>query len=644
MRCANCSFENPPEAKFCENCGKPLERRCPNCGRPVSATAKFCANCGYNLSAVRPVVSESLARLQQSAPQALQDKVRAAGQRLQGQRKLVTVLFADIVSSTELAERLDPEDWREIVSGVHQRLSEAVHRFEGHVAQLLGDGVLVFFGAPLAHEDDAERAVRAALAALDSIRQYAGQLHERDLGRELQIRVGINTGTVVVGEVGSDLHMEYLAIGDTVNLAARLQTAAAPDSILVADSTEHHLGQLFELRDAGRLMVKGKAEPVQAYEILRAREGARRQRGIPGLSSPMVGRQRELATLLQVSADLRAGHGAVVSILGEAGLGKSRLVAEWRRAVVEEAEAAATDGEDRHGALIWTEGRCLSYGTALPYHLAISILRSLIGVSSEAPAEEAARVLWRECQAHLAEKAADLYPYLAHMLGLPLEDALAARLSYLDRKTLLARYVAAYKALLQGLAAVAPVIVIADDIQWADPSSVELGLQIVGVAAESPIVFVLVSRPDDEAPSARLLAAARDLPGVGSTELHLAPLNAQDSRQLVGNLLQDAVLADDLRQHILAKAEGNPFYVEEVTRMLIDHNGLERRDGRWVAASGLANIEIPDTIQGVIMARVDRLPEEARRALQVAAVIGRRFPADVLDLVLEEEDGHEQSA
>lgn len=628
VTCANCGYSNAAGTRFCENCGQPLERRCPNCGRPASATARFCGNCGYNLSSVASVPAPNLADLRRSAPAPLQEKVRSAARVLEGERKLVTVLFADVVGSTELAEALDPEDWREVVSGAHRRVSEAVHRFEGHVAQLLGDGVLVFFGAPLAHEDDAERAVRAALAILDATRDYADELRQRGVTTHFRLRVGINTGTVVVGNVGSDLHLEYLAIGDTVNLAARVQSAAEPDTVLITDNTRRLLGALFDLEDRGRVALKGKAEPVQVYQVAGRRKGAIRIRGISGLSSAMVGRERELSTLLQVSADFAKGRGGIVLIIGDAGLGKSRLVAEWRHAVERGPQPVR----------LWVEGRGLSYTSSLPYYFATELLRGLLGVGTDASEEETRLTLKHSCEVLLADKAGEVYPYLAHLLGLELAEAEASFVKYLEGPALQGRYVGAFRGYLSALAGTGPVVLVADDIQWADPSSVDLGVRMMEVTASLPVVIVLVSRPEPEAAGERLLAAAREVRGVSAVELHLAPLADEDSCRLIGNLLNVASLPDDARQLVLAKAEGNPFFVEEVIRMLIDRGVVERRGEQWVTTREVKDIDIPNTLQGVIMARVDRLPEETKRTLQVASVIGRRFQAAVLETVLRTSD------
>ena len=248
----------------------------------------------------------------------------AERERLEGERKLVTALFTDIVGSTTLAEQMDPEDWREIVTGAHHRVGQAIYHYEGTIAQLLGDGLLAFFGAPITHEDDAERAIRSAIEILSSIKEYATELKNNGRVNNFQMRVGLNTGLVVVGHIGHDLHMEYTAVGDTVNTASRMQSAADPDTILISENTHRLAARLFEYEDKGKISVKGKAEPIQVYRVIAEKKGAIRARGITGLSSPMVGRTREYSTLLQLTTELQVGRGGMAAIIGEAGLGKSR--------------------------------------------------------------------------------------------------------------------------------------------------------------------------------------------------------------------------------------------------------------------------------------------------------------------------------
>src|SRR5512143_3556907 len=380
MSCPNCHVENRAGANFCKNCGTLLRDTCPRCNSKIPADANFCDNCGLRLrdpsgwwlpapsdstraqnvappkpksesppapastptsdattlaSPVRVTSRASLAspagpNLQQYIPQALKAKIdaaRASGENA-GERKQVTVLFTDIVGSTALAEKLDPEEWGEIVSGMHRRVSEAVYRYEGTIAQLLGDGALAFFGAPITHEDDAARAVNAALDIQKSIHQYHDELRAKHRVQEFNMRIGLNTGLVVVGNIGDDMHMEYLAVGDAINLAARMEQTATPGTIQVAQDTYKLVKQSFDFEALGGTEVKGTSEPVPAYRVLGRKESLGRVRGIEGLYVDMVGRETELQTLRGVLADLKQGVGRIVCVLGEAGLGKTRLISE----------------------------------------------------------------------------------------------------------------------------------------------------------------------------------------------------------------------------------------------------------------------------------------------------------------------------
>jgi class 3 adenylate cyclase/tetratricopeptide (TPR) repeat protein len=629
MTCPNCSFENARDAKFCQNCGRPLERLCPNCGTPNAPSARFCRNCGFNLASTpAPAVTTRLSALRQAAPGALQEKIRAVASHVEGERKPVTILFADVVGSTSLAEKLDPEEWAEIISGVHQRVGEAIYRYEGTVAQLLGDGVLAFFGAPLAHEDDPARAVRAAQDIQQSIDEYCRVLNARKYVENFQMRVGVNSGLVVVGNIGSDLHMEYLAIGDTVNLASRLQDAAEPGTVLVSQNTRRLVETLFDFEDKGEIQVKGKTEPIRVYRVISERKGALPLRGIAGLSSPMVGRSRELGALLQVAAEARAGHGSIVSIIGEAGLGKTRLVMEWRKAAL---------AERSNPGLRWVEGRCLSHGASIPFHLSSSVLRGLMGIGPDSPEASARAVLRARTEALFGAEMIDVYPYLGLLLGLQLEQDMAERVKNIEGPVLQSKYIAAAKRSVQAIAQSTPTIIICEDVHWADVSSVELALQILSMTAETPLVCVFTARPETGAPGWKLIAQSNEVAGVGTTRLYLAPLAETDSVQLLSNLLGVDSLPENIRPMILNKAEGNPFFVEEIVRMLIDRHGLVRQNSHWMATDDLSKIEIPETLLGLLTARIDRLPVEVKRTLQIASVIGRNFQVKLLEQVLGEE-------
>ena len=588
----------------------------------MAPDARFCASCGQPLSESTTGDEAAHARLVAAAPAPLISKMRAA--RLTGERKPVTALFVDVVGSTQLAEQIDPEDWTVIINEAFDLMSRAVFHYEGTIAQLQGDALLAFFGAPIAHEDDPERAIFAALDMLDSIEEFARQLRATQ-GIDFGIRAGVNSGPVMVGNVGSDLRYEYTALGDAVNVAARMQTAAQPGTVLITDMTRRLTGDTFELEDLGGITVKGKAEPVHAFRVLGRKAAPARRRGLAsvGLDSPMVGRAEQLLRLTSLLDVIAAGRGRAAFIVGEPGIGKSRLLAELKRA------ALAPPSTTR-----WFEGHCVSYGRNLPYHLLIDLLRSILGFSFSATEPEARAALDAALAGALEDEteARDTAVYLADLLGLPLRPGETLQSDAPD--VLQSRYIAATHRLLRGLAARGPVVVVCEDIHWADPASIDVARQVMPLAAQLPILFVAAMRADTDAPGWALIGHARELFGEALTELRLEPLTEADSRSLVSNLLEIESLPDRVRDLILARSEGNPFFVEEVVRMLIEHGAIVQEDTRWVATADVASIEIPETLHGLLLARIDQLPDDAKRSLRVASVIGRQFPVRVLERVI----------
>ena len=572
-----------------------------------------------------PRDAERQARIAAAMPAALAEKMRS--DRAAGERRPVTVLFADVVGSTALVESMDPEDWTAIVNEAFDAMSTAIYRYEGTIARLMGDAVLAFFGAPVAHEDDPQRAVRAALDMIRAIDSELRPRVQREQGSDFRIRAGINTGEVVVGVVGSDLAYEYTAMGDAVNVASRIHSAAEPGTLLVTAATYRFVMPVVEAVDRGELDVKGKSGPIRLHEIrgLRATPGP--ARGLAGRQSALVGRDGELTRLEQAFGAVRAGQGRVACVIGDAGLGKSRLLAEFARSARAPADAD----------VIWAQGQCLSYGQGIPYHLVIDLLRSLVGIGATADEAEFADALERRTRDLLGETWADTYAYLAHMSGLPLTPELASRITRVDFEVL-KRYVAAVHQLVQAMATArgaCAVVLVCEDAHWADASSVDVIYQAMPLANELPLMWLVTSRPERGATGWRLITAARDIFGEALVEVRLSPLSTEYTRQLVANLLEIESLPDEVRDVILAKAEGNPFFVEEVIRMLIDRGAIVERDGRWIATGEIGDVEIPGTLQGLLLARIDRLPPSARRTIRTASVIGRQFPLRVLERLID---------
>jgi class 3 adenylate cyclase len=601
------------------------EATCSNCAAPLPEGARFCMNCGQPVAAAGRVDEEARARLTAAAPAPLREKLRQP--RLTGERKPVTALFADVVGSTTLAESMDAEDWTSVMNGAFEAMSGAIHRYEGTIAKLVGDAVLAFFGAPVAHEDDPERAVRAALDILDAVRDYATVMKD-DHGIDFAVRIGINSGQVMVGNVGSDLRYEYTALGDAVNVAARMQNAARPGTALITDATYRFVQHAVDATDLGLIDVKGKTDPVRAYEVVGLKAVPTSARGLStaGLESPMVGRDDDFARLGAALAEARGGATRAAVIVGEPGIGKSRLLAELR--------AIAAQGR----GVSWVEGRCLSFGLALPYHLLVDVTRSVIGVAASAEEDETAAALETRVDALLTDADERIHAkvFLAHLLALPLAPADRAMLDGLDPGAVVAGYLLALSRLLGALAADRPIVLVCEDIHWADTASVDAMVKLFTLIRTLPLLLVLTSRPDRDAQGWRLIESAHEHFGAAATDITLRPLSTEASRELVANLLMIESLPTSVRDFILARTEGNPFFVEEVIRMLIDRGAIVRREERWIATSAVEGVEIPETLQGLLLARIDRLPDDAKRTLRVASVIGRQFSVRVLERVLDE--------
>jgi class 3 adenylate cyclase/tetratricopeptide (TPR) repeat protein len=557
MNCPRCQMANPDGAKFCLNCGSPLETQV----------------------------------------------------RVEGERKYVTVLFADVVDSTGLGERLDPEQVAEIMNGAFAFLNASVKKYDGTIARLLGDAILAFFGAPVAHEDDAERAVRAGLEIQAAAREYAEEVR-RNYGVDFQVRVGINTGLAVLAAVGDEIRTEYTAMGDTTNVAARLQSAAEPGSVLISADTYHLVKQLFDLRPRGGAMVKGKSAPIVTYEVLSPRDVPGKVRGLEGLTSPLVGRAAEFKLVNDKLNEVREGRGAFVAVIGEAGLGKSRLMAE----VSESAKSGPQ--------VAWLEGRALSYEQAVTYFPWRQVIRGAIG-AKEGEVPQVVREKLHRDPACVAMPEGDSQ-YLEVILSVESEATFEA-IAALEGDALVERIAAATRGYLRARADLMPTVIVLDDLHWADTASLDLLLSVSGLVEDLPLLITCLLRPDKDAASWSAIERARSQLGAGYTEILLEPLDAAHSKELLGNLLYIEDLPESVRKLILNKAEGNPFFVEEVIRTLIDSEYIVQENNHWRATREIVNVSIPDTLTGVLSARIDRLPENTKHVAQTAAVLGRIF-------------------
>ena len=524
------------------------------------------------------------------------------------ERKLVTVLFADIVGSSELAARHDPEPFRALLSAFFDEMRQQIEAYGGTVEKYAGDAIMAVFGVPSVHEDDAERAVRAAVAMRDALAQL-NPMFEHEYGVVLSIRIGIATGDAVAA---SQPVREFMVTGEVPNLAARLQSVGDP--IAISETTRSLLGALVNAEPAGPVNLKGFPDTVRVWQLRGLHPAESRRRGVPGLTSPLVGRDREMTALAGCVDDLRRGRGQIVLLVGEAGLGKSRIKTELR---------------DRLGAEVrWLEGRCQSYTQSTGYAPFVEILRAGLGLGgAESPA--IARTKLRAALRSVAEEGADsLLTALAHLLGVDLGPH--APMTPADPRARQSQLIVASRAVLESLTQRQPVVLAIEDLHWADTATIELLTVLTEVTDFHPVMVLVTARPDTEGDAWMFRLHVERNYGHRLTDLRLGPLAADDGERLTDNLLRVADLPDDIRRIILDRAEGNPFFLEEVVRTLIDQ-GVLRRDGeRWVVAGTVSGSSVPPTVRGVLAARIDRLPATAKTVLQHASVIGRYFEYDAL--------------
>lgn len=660
--CPSCQVSNREGANFCRNCGYHFAIICPRCRTILAADFNFCDKCGLDLRTELPAATASGAvarqpeiaapqvviprpmaqsprpspaappsaadaQLQQYIPRELLKKLehaRLSGEMV-GERRIVTMLFCDVKGSTAAAEQLDPEDWAEIMNGAFEQMIKPVYYYEGTVARLMGDALLAFFGAPIAHEDDPQRAILAGLGIAEAIKPYREQVRQRH-GIDFDVRIGINTGLVVVGAVGSDLRMEYTALGDAINLAARMEQNAAPGTVQVAHDTYKLVKSLFEFEALGGIEIKGKSEPVLAYRALSRSAATRQMRGIEGLHAEMVGREMELLALRGVIGDLKQGVGRIVCILGEAGLGKTRLVSEAYR-VFRELAGPNTN---------WHETPSLSYESNQAYGLFQRLMQKVAGIDYSDPPQTIRAKLSGIVDILDPDRQTRGRQVFEALFGLQSENG-----DPLDAETFKHELLEAMEAWWQVSFSEHPTVLVFDDMHWIDSASVELLKNLLPLTERIPLVLLCALRSERQAPAWQIKVTADEDYPHRYTELALRPLSEAESNELVNRLLSGADLPDRLRAGILEKSGGNPFFIEEVVRTLIESgilipeeritDGVARRT--WRATREGADFDIPDNLQSLLAARMDRLEDSTRGTLQLASVIGRSFYHRILQAV-----------
>jgi class 3 adenylate cyclase/tetratricopeptide (TPR) repeat protein len=605
MTCPQCQAQNLAGARFCEECGARLALACPQCGAEVGPGKKFCRACGTALSGRGPD------RLSPASytPKHLAERILTSKAALEGERKQITVLFADLKGSMELLADRDPEEARKLLDPVLEHMMEAVHRYEGTVNQVMGDGIMALFGAPLAHEDHAVRACYAALRMQESVKQHAEEIR-REHGVMIRIRVGLNSGEVVVRAIGSDLHMDYTAVGQTTHLAARMEQLADPGTILLAPDTLRLAEGFVAVKPIGPVPVRGLERPVEVYEMLgagplRSRLQAAAARGL----TRFIGRETEVEQLRQALGRAAGGHGQLVSLVGEPGVGKSRLV--WEVAHFHRLP----------GWLIMHAGS-VSYGKATPYLPVIDLLKGYLKIQDQDdPRAVREKVIGKLLTLDETLKSA-VSAFLA-LLDVPVDDAAWLSLDPSHRRQ---QTLEAVKRLLLRESRIQPVLVVFEDLQWIDGETQALLDSLVESLPTARMLLVVNYRPE---------YAHRWGSKTYYTQLRLDPLPPDSAEALLGALLGSDPALRPFKHVLIERTEGNPFFLEESVRTLVETRALVGEGGAYRLALALPRIQVPTTVQAILAARIDRLGGDEKRLLQAAAVIGKDVPFTVLQAIAE---------
>jgi class 3 adenylate cyclase/predicted ATPase len=610
MRCPSCGFDNPEDMKFCGECGIPLQQRCPQCGFDNPARFKFCGACGTALIELPHGSQSTPVDHQQDGRESQTPRVTppAVGRpRPEGERRQLTVLFCDLVDSTALATQLDPEELREVVRAYQSVCAEVIQRFEGYIAQYLGDGLLVYFGYPQAHEDDGQRAVHAALGMVEAM----GQLNQRlsqEGGVQLAMRIGIHTGLVVVGEMGGGGRQEQLALGETPNVAARLQGLAAPDTVLISAATQRLVQGLFTCQDLGLHTLRGVVTPMQVFHVLRESEAQSRldvavSRGL----TPLVGREQEVRLLLERWAQVKDGHGQIVLLSGEAGIGKSRLVE-----VVKERVAG-----ELHTRFEW---RGSPYYQQSPLYPVIVHLHRLLRWHQEESPHERLRKLERVMR-QSGFSLPDMVPLFASLLALPLPDSYPSLALTPERQK--QKILEALLVWLRREVERQRVLLIIEDLHWLDASSMEFLNLLVDQAATTHLFMLLTFRPTFRPPWPQ---------HPHLTHLTLSRLPRHQAALLIEQVAGGKTLPAEVHQQLLTRTDGVPLFVEELTKMVLESGLLRETPDCYELTGPLPALAIPTTLQDSLMARLDRLGT-GKLVAQLGATIGRRFSYELLQAV-----------
>jgi class 3 adenylate cyclase/tetratricopeptide (TPR) repeat protein len=617
MKCPKCQTENPENLKFCGECGAKLEKICPHCNSSNPPQFKFCGECGHDLGLPsKPIpkelsFEEKLAKIQRYLPEDLTQKILAQRDKIEGERKQVTVMFCDMEGYTSLTEKLGSEQMYSIMDEVYEILIHKVHDYEGTVNELTGDGIMALFGAPIALEDAPQRAIRSALAIHREINKFSDRLKSEKKMPPIKMRIGIHTGPVIVGTLGNDLRVEFKAVGDTVNLASRMEGLAEPGTTYVTEDTFKLTEGFFRFEALGEKKIKGKEEPVKVYQVIapstrRTKFDVSAERGL----TPFIGRERELELLLDGFQRAKLRKGQAFSIISEAGVGKSRLLYEFRKAVANE-------------DVNFLEGKCLSYSRGVAYHPVIDTLKSNFDIREGDGDQEIREKVKRSLEIMKVDEPLTL-PYLLELLSVKDSGIDKIPMSPEAKKD---RIIEAIKRIVLKGSELRPLIIAFEDLHWLDKSSEDVVRSHLDSIPGSRVLLIFTYRPEFV-----------HTWGAKSyhNQLTLHRLSNRESLEMVTHILGTKEIEKTLEELILEKTEGVPFFIEEFIKSLRDLKIIERKDNSYHLSKDIHQLTIPSTIQDMIMARVDSLPERAKELLQVGSVIEREFGYALIKQIMDQ--------
>lgn len=625
--------------RFCGACGARLTVTCPECGSANPLDFRFCGMCGARLN-LEPI-SASIERPIR-LPTTGAESLPASTPPLEGERRVVTVLLTDLTDSTNLMEKVGTEGWVELMHGILHILESEVNRFGGEVSQFRGDGLVAFFGVTSAHEDDPERAVLAAMSMQNALDLYVRE-RVRQEAADLKMRIGVNTGEVIVPHTGDRQQWEETAMGMAVAIAARMEIAAAPGTVLVSEPTYRLVDSQFEWEPLGEISVKGVSHPIAVYQPrahIANYEDIRRGQTFPN-SIPRIGRDAEFHTLKTSVKGLFEGRGGIAVVTGDEGSGKTFLVNEvrgyfaHRKALLAEAQPDATPTAS---SLLWIRGRCRSYSQTWSYSMWLDVFHDWLGVRPEDSKEEKRNALRRHAETLWGQQADEHYPYLATFLGLPLEEAHIEKVRHLDGEGLRQRFFLAVRSLIEAASRQGPVVLGLSDLQWADESSLSLLKYCLPISDSETLLWLLTFRAEPETPVWDFHHYLEAEYPHRLTSLVLLPLTEVQSQELISHLIGAETLPQETSRLIIHNAGGNPYYILELIRSLIAKNVLIRDEesGGWRITRTVTTLDLPDSLQRLLVARIDRLSAQERLVLQIAAVIGPVFWLNMIQTLLGE--------